>query len=74
MYLIGFKGVGDLWQLGQFVPPAIILFSCSIMLHSFSLFRIANMPENWHQMDDNWLETINIYIQCVYEVVTIFVV
>ena len=23
MYLIGFKGVGDLWQLGQFVPPAI---------------------------------------------------
>ena len=28
------------------------------MLHSFSLFRIANMLENWHQMDGNWLETI----------------
>ena len=33
------------------------------MLHSFSLFRIANMLENWHQMDGNWLETIkHIYI------------
>ena len=58
MYLIGFKGVGDLWQLGQFIPPAI-LFYCSVMLHSLSLFRIANMLENWHQMDDNWLETIH---------------
>ena len=28
------------------------------MLHSFGLFRIANMLENWHQMDGNWLETI----------------
>ena len=28
------------------------------MLHSFSLFRIVNMLENWHQMDGNWLETI----------------
>ena len=28
------------------------------MLHSFSLFRIANMLGNWHQMDGNWLETI----------------
>ena len=28
------------------------------MLHSFSLYRIANMLENWHQMDGNWLETI----------------
>ena len=32
------------------------------------------MLENWHQMDGNWLETINIYIQCVYEIVTIFMV
>ena len=31
------------------------------MLHSFSLFRIANMLENWHQMDGNWLETIYIH-------------
>ena len=28
------------------------------MLHSFNLFRIANMLENWHRMDGNWLETI----------------
>ena len=28
------------------------------MLHSFSLFRIANVLENWHQMDGYWLETI----------------
>ena len=32
------------------------------------------MLENWHQMDGNWLETINTYIQCTYEIVTIFVV
>ena len=31
------------------------------MLHSFSLFRIANMLENWHQMDGNWLETVYIH-------------
>ena len=41
------------------------------MLHSSSLFRIANMLENWHQMDGNWLETINSYVQCAYEIVTI---
>ena len=44
------------------------------MLHSFSIFRIANMLENWHQMDGNWLETIKTYIQCAFEIVTIFVV
>ena len=32
------------------------------------------MLENWHQMDGNWLETIKTYIQCMYEIVTIFVV
>ena len=36
------------------------------MLHSSSLFRIANMLENWHQMDGNWLETIKTYIHCAY--------
>ena len=32
------------------------------MLHSFRLFRIASMLENWHQMVGNWLETIDKYM------------
>ena len=35
------------------------------MLHSFRLFRIANMLENWHQMDGNWLKTIYIHTYSV---------
>ena len=38
------------------------------MLHSFRLFRIANILENWHQMVGNRLETIKTYIHCTYEI------
>ena len=37
------------------------------MLHSFSLFRIAIMLENWHQMDGNWLDH-KTYKYCAYEI------
>ena len=44
MYLIGFKGVGDLWQLGQFIPPAI-LFNVALCYSDVTQGQIQRGPQ-----------------------------